>query len=79
MADVHGRPTFCMAPFLLLLTFSQWVASYMSSYVWCGLFLGPEIYKMWKTRKQSGAYYQDRLRYLRMVPISYKDTLTNRC
>ncbi|KAJ5509733.1 hypothetical protein N7527_011876 [Penicillium freii] len=36
-----------------------WVASYMSSFV--GLFLGPKIYRMWKARKQSGAYYQDRL------------------
>ncbi|KAL4933111.1 OPT family oligopeptide transporter [Aspergillus undulatus] len=40
----------------------MWVASYMSSYVWCAVFLGPKIYKIWKARKQSGAYHQDRLR-----------------
>ncbi|KAF4768045.1 hypothetical protein HAV15_002599 [Penicillium sp. str.  len=40
----------------------MWVASYMSSFVWCGLFLGPKIYRIWKARNQSGAYYQDRLR-----------------
>ncbi|KAL5002852.1 OPT oligopeptide transporter protein-domain-containing protein [Aspergillus recurvatus] len=40
----------------------MWVASYMSSYVWCALFLGPKMYKIWKARKQSGAYHQDRLR-----------------
>ncbi|KAL2836880.1 OPT oligopeptide transporter protein-domain-containing protein [Aspergillus pseudoustus] len=39
----------------------MWVASYMSSYVWCGFFLGPKIYKIWKARKQAGAYHQDRL------------------
>ncbi|CRL23390.1 Oligopeptide transporter OPT superfamily [Penicillium camemberti] len=39
----------------------MWVASYMSSFVWCGLFLGPKIYRIWKARNQSGAYYQDRL------------------
>ncbi|KAL2698715.1 hypothetical protein AAEP93_010103 [Penicillium crustosum] len=39
----------------------MWVASYMSSFAWCGLFLGPKIYRMWKARNQSGAYHQDRL------------------
>ncbi|KAL4903959.1 hypothetical protein BDW74DRAFT_185969 [Aspergillus multicolor] len=39
----------------------MWVASYLSSYVWCALFLGPKMYKIWKARKQSGAYHQDRL------------------
>jgi hypothetical protein len=33
----------------------------MSSYVWCGFFLGPKIYKIWKARKQAGNYHQDRL------------------
>lgn len=61
--------------FLLLLTFPQWVASYMSSFAWCGLFLGPKIYRMWKARSQSGAYYQDRLRYICMVPIPYQNTV----
>ncbi|KAL2854567.1 OPT oligopeptide transporter protein-domain-containing protein [Aspergillus pseudodeflectus] len=39
----------------------MWVASYMSSYVWCAFFLGPKIYKIWKARKQAGNYHQDRL------------------
>ncbi|KAL4733385.1 OPT oligopeptide transporter protein-domain-containing protein [Aspergillus similis] len=39
----------------------MWVASYMSSYVWCALFLGPKMYNIWKARKRSGAYHQDRL------------------
>ncbi|KAL4784655.1 OPT oligopeptide transporter protein-domain-containing protein [Aspergillus varians] len=39
----------------------MWVASYMSSYVWCALFLGPKVYKIWKARKQGGAYHNDRL------------------
>ncbi|KAJ0414203.1 OPT oligopeptide transporter protein-domain-containing protein [Aspergillus carlsbadensis] len=39
----------------------MWVASYMSSYVWCAFFLGPKIYRIWKARKQAGSYHQDRL------------------
>ncbi|KAL2801979.1 OPT oligopeptide transporter protein-domain-containing protein [Aspergillus granulosus] len=39
----------------------MWVASYMSTYVWCAFFLGPKIYKIWKARKQAGEYHQDRL------------------
>ncbi|KAL4800206.1 OPT oligopeptide transporter protein-domain-containing protein [Aspergillus venezuelensis] len=50
----------------------MWVASYMSSYVWCAFFLGPKIYKIWKARKQAGTFHQDRLRKwaaLTLVPI----------
>ncbi|KAF5519979.1 Oligopeptide transporter 2 [Colletotrichum aenigma] len=39
----------------------MWYASYISSFVWCGLFLGPKIFKIWKARKDRGEYYQDRL------------------
>ncbi|KAI1849109.1 hypothetical protein JX266_005070 [Neoarthrinium moseri] len=39
----------------------MWYASYISSFVWCGLFLGPKIWKIWKARKQEGHYHQDRL------------------
>ncbi|KAL4881631.1 OPT oligopeptide transporter protein-domain-containing protein [Aspergillus karnatakaensis] len=39
----------------------MWFASYLSSYVWCALFLGPKIWKIWKARKQTGRYHQDRL------------------
>ncbi|KAI8179697.1 hypothetical protein K4K52_002190 [Colletotrichum sp. SAR 10_76] len=38
-----------------------WYASYISSFVWCGLFLGPKIVKIWKARKDKGEYHQDRL------------------
>ncbi|CAG8387696.1 unnamed protein product [Penicillium salamii] len=50
----------------------MWVASYMSSYIWCALFFGPKIHKMWKARKQSAAYHQDKLRewtVLTLVPF----------
>ncbi|TEA16818.1 Oligopeptide transporter 2 [Colletotrichum sidae] len=39
----------------------MWYASYVSSFVWCGLFLGPKIAKIWKARKAEGEYHQDRL------------------
>ncbi|KAF4844618.1 Oligopeptide transporter 2 [Colletotrichum siamense] len=39
----------------------MWYASYISSFVWCGLFLGPKIVKIWKARKDKGEYHQDRL------------------
>ncbi|OLN98074.1 Oligopeptide transporter 2-like protein 2 [Colletotrichum chlorophyti] len=39
----------------------MWYASYISSFVWCGLFLGPKIAKIWKARKAEGEYHQDRL------------------
>ncbi|KAL2825490.1 OPT oligopeptide transporter protein-domain-containing protein [Aspergillus cavernicola] len=39
----------------------MWVASYMSSYVWCALFLGRKTYNIWKARNNSAAYHQDRL------------------
>ncbi|TDZ40960.1 Oligopeptide transporter 5 [Colletotrichum trifolii] len=41
----------------------MWYASYVSSFVWCGLFLGPKIAKIWKARKAEGEYHQDRLRH----------------
>ncbi|CAG8158002.1 unnamed protein product [Penicillium olsonii] len=50
----------------------MWVASYMSSYVWCALFFGPKIHKLWKARKQSAAYHQDKLRewgVLTLIPF----------
>lgn len=40
----------------------QWYASYISSFVWCGLFLGPKVMKLWKARKELGSYHTDRLR-----------------
>ncbi|KAK4914282.1 hypothetical protein LTR66_017159 [Elasticomyces elasticus] len=40
----------------------MWVASYMSSYIWCALFFGSKIHKLWKARKQSKAFHQDKLR-----------------
>ncbi|KAL3421551.1 putative plant-like oligopeptide transporter [Phlyctema vagabunda] len=39
----------------------MWYASYISSFVWCGLFLGPKISKIWKARKAEGNFHQDRL------------------
>ncbi|KAF4778190.1 OPT oligopeptide transporter [Colletotrichum scovillei] len=39
----------------------MWYASYISSFVWCGLFLGPKVVKIWKARKAEGEYHQDRL------------------
>ncbi|KAH0443797.1 OPT oligopeptide transporter [Colletotrichum camelliae] len=39
----------------------MWYASYISSFVWCGLFLGPKIVKIWRARKDKGEYHQDRL------------------
>ncbi|KAK1972368.1 OPT oligopeptide transporter [Colletotrichum sublineola] len=39
----------------------MWYASYISSFVWCGLFLGPKIKRIWKARKDEGEYHQDRL------------------
>ncbi|OHF00492.1 OPT oligopeptide transporter [Colletotrichum orchidophilum] len=39
----------------------MWYASYISSFVWCGLFLGPKVAKIWKARKAEGEYHQDRL------------------
>ncbi|GJC78502.1 oligopeptide transporter 2 [Colletotrichum liriopes] len=50
----------------------MWYASYISSFVWCGLFLGPKVAKIWKARKAEGEYHQDRLRewgILTAVPI----------
>ncbi|KAH8586419.1 OPT oligopeptide transporter [Bisporella sp. PMI_857] len=39
----------------------MWYASYISAFVWCGLFLGPKIFAIWKARKQLGEYHTDRL------------------
>ncbi|KAK2779711.1 OPT oligopeptide transporter [Colletotrichum kahawae] len=50
----------------------MWYASYISSFVWCGLFLGPKIVKIWRARKDKGEYHQDRLRewgLLTAIPV----------
>ncbi|KAH8885598.1 OPT oligopeptide transporter [Thozetella sp. PMI_491] len=39
----------------------MWYASYISSFVWCGLFLGPKMHRMWKARRSLRNYHQDRL------------------
>ncbi|KAK1991360.1 OPT oligopeptide transporter [Colletotrichum falcatum] len=39
----------------------MWYASYISAFVWCGLFLGPKVARIWKARKAEGEYHQDRL------------------
>ncbi|KAF7536567.1 hypothetical protein G7054_g4406 [Neopestalotiopsis clavispora] len=39
----------------------MWYASYISSFVWCGLFLGPKIWNIWKARNNSEHYHKDRL------------------
>ncbi|KAH7126019.1 OPT oligopeptide transporter [Dactylonectria macrodidyma] len=39
----------------------MWYASYISSFVWCGLFLGPKIVKIWRARKEKDEFHKDRL------------------
>ncbi|KAI0156292.1 OPT oligopeptide transporter [Pestalotiopsis sp. NC0098] len=39
----------------------MWYASYISSFVWCGLFLGPKIWSIWKARNSNEHYHKDRL------------------
>ncbi|RDW65068.1 OPT oligopeptide transporter [Coleophoma cylindrospora] len=39
----------------------MWYASYISSFVWCGLFLAPKFKSLWRSRKQLGQYHTDRL------------------
>ncbi|ORY32181.1 OPT oligopeptide transporter [Naematelia encephala] len=39
----------------------MWYASYISSFVWCGLFLGPTIWRIWKARRAHQAAHNDRL------------------
>lgn len=69
MGDLPGAfgPMIMLKSFLLvyqlLLTIPiQWYASYISSYVWAGLFLGPKIKKLWQNRKNLAAYRTDRLK-----------------
>ncbi|KAJ4389340.1 hypothetical protein N0V93_006807 [Gnomoniopsis smithogilvyi] len=38
-----------------------WYASYISSYVWAGLFLAPKIKKLWQNRANLATYRTDRL------------------
>ncbi|CAK7236757.1 hypothetical protein SBRCBS47491_009744 [Sporothrix bragantina] len=42
----------------------MWYASYISSYVWAALFLGPKIAKLWKSRKNLKNFHKDRLSIL---------------
>ncbi|CAN8096086.1 unnamed protein product [Discula destructiva] len=39
----------------------MWYASYISSYIWTALFLGPKIKALWKNRKNLAGYRTDRL------------------
>ncbi|KAJ9143494.1 OPT oligopeptide transporter [Pleurostoma richardsiae] len=39
----------------------MWYASYISSFVWCGLFLGPRIKALWKARRNLQHFHKDRL------------------
>ncbi|KAH6887606.1 OPT oligopeptide transporter [Thelonectria olida] len=39
----------------------MWYASYISSFVWCGLFLGPKLARLWKARRNLNGYHKDRL------------------
>lgn len=39
----------------------QWYASYMSCYVWAGLFLGPKIKRIWAAKRSKQEYHKDRL------------------
>lgn len=41
---------------------SQWYASYISSYVWAGLFLGPKIRDLWKNRHNLSQFRKDKLK-----------------
>lgn len=49
--------------------FAQWYASYVSAYVWCGLFLGPKIARLWKSRSNLEGYHKDRLRLV-LIPVN---------
>ncbi|EFX03567.1 putative plant-like oligopeptide transporter [Grosmannia clavigera kw1407] len=39
----------------------MWYASYISSFVWCGLFLAPKLRAMWKARRSLDSFHTDRL------------------
>lgn len=39
----------------------MWYASYISSYVWAGLFLAPKIWNLWKNRNNLARFRTDRL------------------
>ncbi|WWD00409.1 hypothetical protein V866_007322 [Kwoniella sp. B9012] len=39
----------------------MWYASYISSFVWCGLFLGPNIAHVWRSWRARKAAHNDRL------------------
>ncbi|ROW05458.1 hypothetical protein VSDG_00013 [Cytospora chrysosperma] len=39
----------------------MWYASYISSYVWAGLFLAPKIWNLWKNRNNLAKFRTDRL------------------
>ncbi|ROW09525.1 hypothetical protein VMCG_02611 [Cytospora schulzeri] len=40
----------------------MWYASYISSYVWAGLFLAPKMWSLWKNRKDLAKFRTDRLK-----------------
>lgn len=66
--STHGRSSWSVT-FLFnidghLTLVYRWYASYISSFAWCGLFLGPKIAHLWKVRKTPGAYHKDRLNQL---------------
>ncbi|KAJ7464217.1 OPT oligopeptide transporter [Mycena galericulata] len=48
-----------------------WYASYISAFVWFGLFVGPKLVKIYKARRERKSVHTDRL--TKLIQASYRD------